>query len=388
MVRGGVDDVAVGGVRHMFYCTAALSYDMQLGFVFEAVACGVGALCERSRTRASSPSDLDGLILALFYRAGSAPAAASAMRPASRASARPRSSSLATYLRQARSPRPAASRSSMAGEDLARVAGDPATSSSRVESKDFWRIIDRGRNFEYMHAEAEGPDGPGSSPSSSRPSDRRAKRAAGDQAFEDDLAGGVAGLGGLVGAAQVGVDGAEVLAERGLELARSVTSSAVASRMLCCSTMSGSGTGAGEHELPGDELLRMSEPMREALGLDDEADLARRLDDRGERVDVRVGRGQAERCSRPRAPGRRGRGVGRRGAWYDRRRRQAPSSRTQRSDSGREAVAITRRPASFLASWIAIEPTPPAPPMIRSEAPRVGAYAEIAAAGRTAPPRR
>ena len=42
----------------------------------------------------------------------------------------------------------------------------------------------------------------------------------------------------------------------------------------------------------------------------------------------------------------------------------APSSFTQATVSGREAVAMTLRPAS-LASWMPIEPTPPAPPMMR-----------------------
>ena len=47
----------------------------------------------------------------------------------------------------------------------------------------------------------------------------------------------------------------------------------------------------------------------------------------------------------------------------------APSFFTQATDSGREALAVTRRRASFLASWMAIEPTPPAPPRISSRLP-------------------
>ena len=45
----------------------------------------------------------------------------------------------------------------------------------------------------------------------------------------------------------------------------------------------------------------------------------------------------------------------------------APRARPQASVSGRDAVAITVRPVSWRAIWIAIEPTPPAAPMIRSD---------------------
>ncbi len=41
------------------------------------------------------------------------------------------------------------------------------------------------------------------------------------------------------------------------------------------------------------------------------------------------------------------------------------SSFTQAWVSGREAVAITVRPVNTRAIWMAIEPTPPAPPMMR-----------------------
>src|SRR6187549_3564966 len=47
----------------------------------------------------------------------------------------------------------------------------------------------------------------------------------------------------------------------------------------------------------------------------------------------------------------------------------APRPLHQAIDSGRDAVAITLRRASFFASWIAIEPTPPAPPRISNVLP-------------------
>src|ERR1700683_3705658 len=44
----------------------------------------------------------------------------------------------------------------------------------------------------------------------------------------------------------------------------------------------------------------------------------------------------------------------------------APRSLHQACDSGRDAVATTVRPVSRRASWIRIDPTPPAPPTISS----------------------
>src|SRR5690606_13191555 len=45
MIRGGADNFAIDGVRHMIYY-GRTSYDMQLGFVTETVAYDVSALCE------------------------------------------------------------------------------------------------------------------------------------------------------------------------------------------------------------------------------------------------------------------------------------------------------------------------------------------------------
>src|SRR5215510_5731335 len=45
MIRGGQDQIALEGVRHMIYY-GRTSFDMQLGFVTETVAYDVGALCE------------------------------------------------------------------------------------------------------------------------------------------------------------------------------------------------------------------------------------------------------------------------------------------------------------------------------------------------------
>ena len=47
----------------------------------------------------------------------------------------------------------------------------------------------------------------------------------------------------------------------------------------------------------------------------------------------------------------------------------APSSVAHFADSGRDAVAITFSFATFFASWMPIDPTPPAPPTISTDLP-------------------
>jgi hypothetical protein len=146
MVRAGVDEVALEGVRHMIYY-GRTSYDMQLGFVTETVAYDVGALCELSHAL-EPESDLDDKMLALFLeldqplRVKRQEAGLQGIRKAQL--------KLACYYlsvgAEAEAKRIALD---MAGEDPARLASI-REQLERVESKEFWEIIDRGRNFEYM----------------------------------------------------------------------------------------------------------------------------------------------------------------------------------------------------------------------------------------------
>src|SRR5215475_9636405 len=62
MIRGGADDIALDGVRHMIYY-GRTSYDMQLGFVTETVAYDVSALCEYAHAQGR---DLDAKMLDMF----------------------------------------------------------------------------------------------------------------------------------------------------------------------------------------------------------------------------------------------------------------------------------------------------------------------------------
>jgi len=146
MIKGGADDLALEGVRHMIYY-GRTSYDMQLGFVTETVAYDVSALCEYAHALKKG-GDLDDRMLAMFLeldqplRLRRQEAGLQGIRKAQ--------IKLACYYlaagAEARAKRIAVD---MAGEDRERLRVI-REQLSRVESKEFWEIIDRGRNFEYM----------------------------------------------------------------------------------------------------------------------------------------------------------------------------------------------------------------------------------------------
>ncbi|MBL9025667.1 MAG: DUF2254 domain-containing protein [Myxococcales bacterium] len=141
--RQRTEDV-VTAVGYMKYY-ALVSYDMKLSFVTETVAYDVGALCQLAHDL-GSPTEKD--LLALFLeidRPGLEHAHEIALKGVRKAQVK-----LASYY------------VSVGAEDRADIIfRDMASESrerlraikdelSRVESKDFWEIIDRGRNFEFM----------------------------------------------------------------------------------------------------------------------------------------------------------------------------------------------------------------------------------------------
>ncbi|MFO0549936.1 MAG: DUF2254 family protein [Polyangiaceae bacterium] len=146
IARGRTADAATA-VGYMKYY-ALVSYDMKLSFVTETVAYDVGALCQLAH-ELKSPVEDD--LLALFLeidRPGPEHAHEVALKGVRKAQVK-----LASYYLL------------VGAEDrVTRIYRDMATESrdrlrairdelSRVESKDFWEIIDRGRNFEFMPAE-------------------------------------------------------------------------------------------------------------------------------------------------------------------------------------------------------------------------------------------
>jgi hypothetical protein len=146
MVHARVDDVALAGVRHMIYY-GRMSYDMQLGFVTETVAYDVGALCELSHGL-SPESGLDAQMLALFLELDQ-PLRLKRQESGLQGIRKAQIKLACYYLSVGADAEARRIALDMAGEDRARLASI-RDQLDRVESKEFWEIIDRGRNFDYM----------------------------------------------------------------------------------------------------------------------------------------------------------------------------------------------------------------------------------------------
>jgi hypothetical protein len=144
MIRGNAHDLALEGVHHMIYY-GRTSYDMQLGFVTETVAYDVSALCEYAHAQSR---DLDGKMLDMFLeldqplRQEKHDHGLSGIRKAQIKLA-------CYYLAVGADDRAKKIATDMESEDRERLKSI-RDQLERVESKEFWEIIDRGRNFEYM----------------------------------------------------------------------------------------------------------------------------------------------------------------------------------------------------------------------------------------------
>jgi hypothetical protein len=151
MIRAGQDELALEGVRHMIYY-GRTSFDMQLGFVTETVAYDVSALCEFAHANASA--DLDGKMLALLLELDQ-PLRTRRQESALQGIRKAQIKAACYYLSAGQGARAEQIAADMAGEDPARMLTIRGQL-EKVESKDFWEIIDRGRNFEYMPAAQRG----------------------------------------------------------------------------------------------------------------------------------------------------------------------------------------------------------------------------------------
>jgi hypothetical protein len=146
MIKGGADDIAVEGVRHMIYY-GRTSYDMQLGFVTETVAYDVGALCELSHS-VRPGHDLDDKMLAMFLELDQ-PLRLRRQEAGLQGIRKAQIKLACYYLSVSAETEAGKIAADMAGEDRERLKAI-REQLERVESKEFWEIIDRGRNFEYM----------------------------------------------------------------------------------------------------------------------------------------------------------------------------------------------------------------------------------------------
>lgn len=142
MLKSGDREIAVEAVGHMIYY-GRTSYDLQLGFITETVAYDVGTLCELAHAGGG-----DDELLAQFLELDQPLRAR--RQEGGLVGIRKAQVKLACFYLTA------------GAEDLARriaedMRGEPTERLAaireqleRVESKDFWEIIDRGRNFEFM----------------------------------------------------------------------------------------------------------------------------------------------------------------------------------------------------------------------------------------------
>jgi hypothetical protein len=147
MLRAGQPDAALEGLRHMIYY-GHVSFDMKLTFVTETVAYDVSSLLEAAH---ASQLDVEQAMLESFLdldrplRTQSQEGALVGIRKAQVKLA-------AYYLLHGQENRARRIADDMAHEPKARLVSI-FDALSQVTSKDFWEIIDRGRNFEFMPPE-------------------------------------------------------------------------------------------------------------------------------------------------------------------------------------------------------------------------------------------
>lgn len=149
MVRAGCFDLALEGVRYMIYY-GRTGYDLQLGFVTETVAYDVSALCEFAHGLRSDAGDasIDDKMLTMFLELDQP--LRTKRNDSALAGIRKAQMKLACYyLHAGAEPRAQRIARDMREEDAQKLTA-VRHALEEVVSKEFWEIIDRGRNFEYM----------------------------------------------------------------------------------------------------------------------------------------------------------------------------------------------------------------------------------------------
>jgi hypothetical protein len=144
MLRQGNGKAALEGVRHMTYY-GHVSFDMKLTFVTETVAYDVSALCQAACEQESPEEDE---MLSQFLELDR-PLRTSAQESALLGVRKAQVKLAAYYLVKGLEDKARLISRDMAHEPPARLLSIRQALEA-VTSKDFWEIIDRGRNFEYM----------------------------------------------------------------------------------------------------------------------------------------------------------------------------------------------------------------------------------------------
>jgi len=144
MLRSGHTRHACAAVEHMKYY-GHVSYDMKLPFVTETVAYDIGTLCEVAH---DLELDEEQEILAIFLELDRETARRSQERALK--GVRKAQAKLAAYYLAADERESARIIYHDMENDPPERLNSIREELERVETKDFWEIIDRGRNFEYM----------------------------------------------------------------------------------------------------------------------------------------------------------------------------------------------------------------------------------------------
>ena len=147
MLRAGDGAAALTAVGHMKYY-GHVSFQMNLSFVAETVAYDVGTLCQLAHELRVPEEDQ---VLAVFLDLDM-PSTEREKEAGLKGVRKAQVKLAAYYLADGDEARAARIREDMAHEPAARLSAI-RHELERVPGKDFWEIIDRGRNFEYMAPE-------------------------------------------------------------------------------------------------------------------------------------------------------------------------------------------------------------------------------------------
>lgn len=147
MMKLGFGDVAAVAVGHMKYY-GHVSYDMKLSFVTETVAYDIGTLCEVAH---GLELDQEEEILNTFLELDRA-TARRGQEQALKGVRKAQTKLAAYYLTKGERKKARTIFHDMEHDPVERLKSIQEEL-ERVETKDFWEIIDRGRNFEFMPPE-------------------------------------------------------------------------------------------------------------------------------------------------------------------------------------------------------------------------------------------
>ena len=147
LLRDGNGELALEGVRHMTYY-GHVSFDMKLVFVTETVAYDVSSLCQQAHEHACRE---EGRMLEHFLDLDR-PLRSQAQESALLGVRKAQVKLAAYYLSVGDEAHAKQIADDMSQEPKTRLE-QVRSSLETVTSKDFWEIIDRGRNFEYMPPE-------------------------------------------------------------------------------------------------------------------------------------------------------------------------------------------------------------------------------------------